>query len=615
MTARTLLRIGAAAAALAAWPRPLVPAAGLGPDVAAALHGAAAGPAGEADMAARLRRARAEGARFAALPELSLVGDGHAVAPETVPGPTTAALGRHARELGLWIAASVPEASEDGGHYLTTVLVDDRGAIASRYRAVVLGPDAGRGAARGNFRDTVDTVDAGGVRLGILSARDLKVGIPRLADRGAHIVLVNADWTGPEAAEEQRVCRDLSREYSVHIVVGTRRAAASESGDLAARGFFTSDERASAPAGPDGPGWAAEELARPSRRWEMRSALGLPASVPAPSYQVASPEVADLGRRLFIDPRLSSTGKVACSSCHQPERAFTNGERKGIGVHGRRTKRNVPSLLNVTFRPLLQWDGYASSLENFAKYPISGFHEMNFHYLDELVLHLRSRPEYVAAFASSMGVEKIEFEHAARALATYQRTLISGNSAFDRYHYGGDPRALGEPARRGLELFQGRAGCAGCHTIGERYATFTDLKYHDLGVGYRAGQAKYEDIGLGGISTSDQSGLFQTPSLRDVARTAPYMHDGSVASLREAVELHDRGGLLSPHRDPMLRPLGLTGREKDDLLAFLRALTGDRRYAADGRLLGESAWRATSGLSVADRGACNEKEDGTCVSR
>jgi cytochrome c peroxidase len=297
----------------------------------------------------------------------------------------------------------------------------------------------------------------------------------------------------------------------------------------------------------------------------------------------------ELGRTLFFDKNLSSTGTVSCGSCHQPERAFTNGEEKGTGVYGRKTKRNVPSLLNVAYRPLLQWDGYASTLENFAKYPVSGYTEMNFHYLDKVGHYLQSQPAYVAAFRSAMGVEEVQFDDVARALSAYERALVSGNSPFDRYHYGGDKTALNASARRGLELFTGKALCSNCHVIGERYALFMDSRYHVVGVGYLPEKKEFSDVGLGGISTGDLSGLFLTPSLRNVAETAPYMHDGSLPTLEEVVEFFNRGGIPNASLDPLVKPLFLNEQEKKDLVEFLRSLTGEQRYSAQGHRLTSTA--------------------------
>jgi cytochrome c peroxidase len=299
--------------------------------------------------------------------------------------------------------------------------------------------------------------------------------------------------------------------------------------------------------------------------------------------------MAELGRLLFVDPNLSSTGKVSCSTCHEPAKAFTNGEAKGTGVYGRKTRRNVPSLFNVAYRPLLRWDGYASSIENFVKYPINGYTEMNFHYLDKVPAYLRSQPLYVKAFRSAMGVEEIQFEDVALALAAYQRTLISGNSAFDRYYYGKDKSALSKDAQWGLRIFTGKAKCSECHTIGNDYSLFMDDKYHNLGVGYDLVKKEYDDKGLAEISNDDLSGLFLTPSLRNVAQTAPYMHDGSLKSLDQVVDFFNRGGIRSPGLDPIMKPLRLTVGERRALVAFLQSLTGDQRYSPAGQSLNQEA--------------------------
>jgi cytochrome c peroxidase len=241
--------------------------------------------------------------------------------------------------------------------------------------------------------------------------------------------------------------------------------------------------------------------------------------------------------------------------------------------------------LNIAYRPLLRWDGYASSLENFAKYPINGFTEMDFHYLDKVPAYIRSQPHYMNAFRSTMGVEEIEFDHVARALAAYQRTLISGNSPFDRYYYGKDKSALSKRAQWGLKLFTGKAECSKCHTIGNDYSLFLDYKYHDLGVSYDLVKKEYGDRGLGEISTDDLSGSFLTPSLRNVALTAPYMHDGSLKTLDEVIDFFNRGGKRSPRLDPIMKPLGLTVEERKALVAFLESLTGDQKYSPTGQRL------------------------------
>jgi cytochrome c peroxidase len=319
--------------------------------------------------------------------------------------------------------------------------------------------------------------------------------------------------------------------------------------------------------------------------WQINAALGLP-SVPVPSVERTSSEIAELGRVLFMDTNLSSTGKVSCGTCHDPNRAFANGEAKGTGVYGRKTRRNVPSLLNIAYRPLLRWDGYASSIENFVKYPINGYTEMDFHYLDKVPAYVRSQPRYVNAFRTTMGVEQVQFEDVALALAAYLRTLVSGNSPFDRYYYGNDKSALSQSAQWGLTLFTGKAKCAECHTLGNNYSLFMDNKYHNLGVGYDLVKKEYYgDKGLAEISTNDLSGYFLTPSLRNVAQTAPYMHDGSLKTLDDVIEFFNRGGIQSPRHDPLLQPLKLSVAEKKALIAFLRSLTGDQRYSPGGQRL------------------------------
>lgn len=537
-----------------------------------------------------ITEAARRGARYVVTPELGTTGaytEGVGTArplpqAESIPGPTTDYFGRLAKELRVWLALSLPEKAEGGGYYLATVLLDERGQVAARNRKIMVRPEAGDGPANpGDYRDVLDSVDTGGLRLGVVSGDDIQAGVPRLAARGADTVLVTAGWGAEDAARWGEEVRRLSKVYSVNLVVANRLGAA-QAGDAApSGGIYMRSGEVSAPGAGAVPGLAQATLRQPAGRWRIEPPLGLP-SVPQPTNEAESPEIAELGRKIFFDKNLSSTKTVACATCHVPGKAFTNGETKGIGVQGRVTKRNVPSLLNVAYRPLLQWDGYAGTLENFVKYPLSGYSEMNFHYLDEAIDYLRSRPEYVKEFRSVMKADPIEFEAVAIALATYQRTLVSANSPFDRYYYGRDEATLSAEAKRGLALFQGRAMCSTCHLIGDRHALFTDFKYHSVGVGYDAKREGDTDVGLGGISFNDNNGLFLTPSLRNVAETRPYMHDGSMRTLEEVVEFYNRGGGNSPHRDPRVKPLALSLQEKKDLLAFLRSLTGDQQYSADG---------------------------------
>ena len=535
--------------------------------------------------------ARERGARYVVTPELALMGplkpnrdSHHNESPpnaEPIPGPTTDYFAKHAKKLGIWLAISLPEKSTTSSEYfLTTVLLNDKGELVSRYRKLMVDEDDG-GASKGNYRDIIDTFDDRGLRVGIMSGDDILVGVPRLADRGADTILVSAGWSDGDTDQWDQLCRRLSKQYAVNLVVANRGSALESKDKLG--GIYAKDGRVI----------LAEEnnlvlASLPKRKigGPFETSLGLP-TVPLPSVEQPGYEITDLGRQLFFDANLSSTGKVSCGTCHQPDKAFTNGEAKGVGVHGRKTRRNVPSLLNIAFRPLMRWDGYASSIENFAKYPINGVTEMDFHYLDKVPAYIRSQSHYMNAFRSTMGVEEIEFDHVARALAAYQRSLTSGNSPFDRYYYGNDKSALSKQAQLGFKLFTGKAQCSKCHTIGNEYSLFMDLKYHDVGVSYDLVKKEYGDRGLGEISTDDLSGLFQTPSLRNVAQTAPYMHDGSLQTLDDVIEYFNRGGKPSPRLDPLMKPLGLTVAEKKALVAFLESLTGDQKYSATGQRLSQ----------------------------
>jgi cytochrome c peroxidase len=546
-------------------------------------------------LAALIREAAGRGARIVVLPELALTGPlaGTSDAPEAVPGPTTEYFGNLSRSLRIWLSVSLAERARQGSYFITNVLMDEHGHMVQKIRKVMVRSNPGeRSAARGDFRDILESVDAGGIRIGMLSGADVQAGMPRLANRGADTILISAAWSSEDPIQWTELARSLAKQYTVNLVVANRRDPR-DRGSYQLGGVFSWLGGVMPPSSRSGDEVKVAPLGRRRLSWRSQSSRGLPSVVPVPLYEKGNEQIAELGRRLFFDPKLSSTGQVACSSCHAPERAFANGEAKGKGVYGRLSKRNVPTLLNVAFRPLLQWDGYASSLENFAKYPISNVHEMNSHYLDEVPAYLRAQEKYRAEFQRTMQVAHIEFEHAALALATYMRTLISGDSAFDRYYYGGDEKALTKEAKRGLRLFTGNGRCAACHLIEERSALFMDLKYHVTGVGYDAATNVFRDIGLAGISTAEQTGQFQTPSLRNVAGTAPYMHDGSMATLEQVIEFYDRGGNPNPRLDPLLKPLSLTVTEKRELAAFLRSLSGAERYTADGRRLKNDLYGAT----------------------
>jgi cytochrome c peroxidase len=327
--------------------------------------------------------------------------------------------------------------------------------------------------------------------------------------------------------------------------------------------------------------------------------------------------VVALGRRLFQDKRLSRDGTASCATCHDPALAFTDGRVVATGVGGATGTRNAPSLLNVAFQELLFWDGRRLTLEAQAADPFFNPRELGLTDPTELVGKLTADAAYRKAFQRAFGIASKEptLAQVTQALAAFERTLIAADSPFDRFYYAKDERALSPAAQRGLRLFQGRAQCVTCHIIGTDGATFTDGKFHSAGIGVKRIEAKLgslaiqialasnaerdrlivsdpEIAALGRFAVTRNPrdiGQYKTPSLRNVALTAPYMHDGSVATLREAVEreLYYRSA-QSTH------PVVLTPTEQDDLIEFLRALTS-------------SSWPLLHGASPASEQASRVK--------
>lgn len=554
-------------------------------DVFAAVAFAPAPGRAEANRKAlveQVRQAVRDGARYVVLPELATTGaldrlpDGMAAALgliEPIPGPTTETFAALAQELRVWIALSLPESADaatgDAGYFVTTVLLDPHGELAAVQRKVMPRFDGGDGPARrGDPRVVLDTIDDRGRRIGVLAGDDLLAGVPQLANRGADTILITAGWGVGEPVDWAERCAHLAKKHAVNLVVAERL----EPGAEPARAGVVSHRG-------EALGLVAALALRAGER--SPSALGLP-SVPVPTSSETSPRLVELGRMLFFDRALSRDGSIACASCHQPEKGFSNGEKNGAGIYRHPTTRNVPSLLNVAWKAALFWDGYASTLENQAKYPTTHAFEMDSPYLDELTRYVRGQERYREGFEQALGTAAIGFDEVALALAAYQRALVSANSPFDRHVYGGQHEALPASARRGLALFAGKAGCASCHTMGRDYALLTDNQFHNNGVGYDPAAGRFTDGGLGLLSDASRSGLFMTPTLRNVADTAPYMHDGSLATLEQVVAYYDRGATPNPGLDARLRPLGLTAGERADLAALLRAFTGDRRFTAEG---------------------------------
>ncbi len=288
-----------------------------------------------------------------------------------------------------------------------------------------------------------------------------------------------------------------------------------------------------------------------------------------------------LGRKLFFDPILSADGTVSCASCHQPEYGFASPDALAIGIDGKVGKRNSPSLLNRSYGTHFFWDGRSESLEKQALDPISNPDELG----DDpakVLAAIRANKDYAVAFQAAFGNDStdhpsptietlITMENLGKAIASFERTLLSGNSGVDRFHRA-EYTALSQKARQGMWIFESRGGCWQCHSG----PNFSDEKFHNTGVGFTDPD---RDTGrLQFTEDEEDRHKFKTPSLRDVDLTAPYMHDGSVKTLKEAVEFYNKGGAPDdPGIDKKLKPLKLTDDEVEFLVEFLKAMTGEKR--------------------------------------
>lgn len=308
---------------------------------------------------------------------------------------------------------------------------------------------------------------------------------------------------------------------------------------------------------------------------EIKAPLGLP-PVPVPADNPPTAETIALGRRLYYDPQLSIDSTVACATCHTPDHGFADPKPFSEGVQGKKGGRNAPTVINTAYYTLQFWDGRAPSLEKQAEGPVQNSLEMT-NTLENVEKKLSADPSYKADFEKAYGPGPITYEKVEKAIASFERTVITGNSPFDRYQYGGDKKAMTAAAIRGLAVFRDpkKGNCVVCHTIEEKYALFTDNKFHNLGVGADGDNLK--DLGRYEVTKNEaDKGAFKTPSLRNVAQTAPYMHDGSLNTLKDVIDLYVGGGNSNPWRDKDIKSLEkLTRRERDDLVAFLEALTGE----------------------------------------
>jgi cytochrome c peroxidase len=289
-----------------------------------------------------------------------------------------------------------------------------------------------------------------------------------------------------------------------------------------------------------------------------------PSETPYPKDNPYSDAKLKLGRALFFDPILSGSKSRSCESCHSPGLSWGDGLPRAIGENQKPLPVRAPTLLNVAWTPKLGWDGHFRDLESVGIAAITSPGNMNLSD-KELPERLAAIPGYLDAFDAAFGEGDVTVQKVEMALATFERSIVSGEAPFDRW-LNGDDSAIDDAAKRGFVLFNGKANCAACHSGW----AFTDSSFHDIGT------AHDDDIGRGRLfpSSTALQYAFKTPTLRDVAHRAPYMHDGSVPTLEAVIDLYDRGGIARPSRDVEIHPLGLSADEKADLIAFLRTLTG-----------------------------------------
>jgi cytochrome c peroxidase len=301
-------------------------------------------------------------------------------------------------------------------------------------------------------------------------------------------------------------------------------------------------------------------------------ANGLLLPVPVPADNPQTDAKIRLGRQLYFDARLSSDGTISCASCHKPDKAWADTGPKSEGVAHKLGGRNSPTIINAAYSVPQFWDGRAMHLEKQAVGPVQNPVEMDLT-MQLLEARLGAIPGYVEQFQQVFGTKPTE-QTVAKAIASFERTVICNDSPYDKYMQG-DKSAMMPAAVRGMNLFTGKAHCSTCHSG----PYFGDSRYHNLGIGYANG--KFADVGRFAVTKNVKDmGAFKTPGLRCVALTPPYLHDGSERTLMDVIDLYNRGGVPNPSLDRLMMPLNLTRQEKCDLVAFLQALTGT--YPIDG---------------------------------
>ncbi len=331
--------------------------------------------------------------------------------------------------------------------------------------------------------------------------------------------------------------------------------------------------------------------------------LGLP-QVPVPNENRLTQEKIQLGRKLFYDRRLSLNNTFSCAMCHIPEQGFSSNEMAtAVGIEGRTVRRNSPTLYNIGYAKLLFHDGRESTLEQQVWGPFLAHNEMGNPSIGFVIDKITTSQDYDGLFKKAFG-RGPSMETIGMAIASYERTLNSANSDFDRWFYGKQP-SLSKSAKRGFNIFNGKAKCSRCHLINKDYALFMDNQLHNTGIGYQqamqkepgklrvqvapgifvdvdneivntVSELKPNDLGRYKVTQNpDDRWKYKTPSLRNIALTAPYMHNGSLTSLKQVIEFYNQGGIANENLDPLIKPLGLSAQEINDLVEFLKSLTGD----------------------------------------
>lgn len=340
-----------------------------------------------------------------------------------------------------------------------------------------------------------------------------------------------------------------------------------------------------------------------------KASLGLPVMQHPKNNQPTAQKIA-LGRKLFMDRRLSHNNTISCGMCHVPEQGFTSNElATAVGIEGRSHRRNSPTIFNVGYYQFLFHDGREFTLEDQVIGPMLAFNEMGNPSIGHVINKIRNIDDYDGMFEEVFG-GAVTLERVSHAIAAYERSFVSGNARFDQWRFGGNENALTEEEVNGFEVFNGKGGCVACHTINEKTALFTDQSFHNTGIGWarnnRVMKKEYESdtfpvqlapgvivqVKHGSLDTSSEkpqndvgrfeitedpkdSWKYKTPSLRNLVVSAPYMHDGSLTTLDAIVAFYNKGGDDNPEKDPLLKPLNLSKQEQSELVAFLKTLTGD----------------------------------------